>query len=358
MKIRNQIELANIVKFCSNTLARIFVKSFFLNKKYKNILNYIIGPILFIWLSYSIYHQILKQGDVQQSWDLIITATYQQNRWNLFFVIILMLVNWGIEARKWQILVNGIESIGFFHSFKAILAGQAFGFNTINRIGESLGRVIFLHEGNRIRGVVLSFVGSIAQIIVTFTMGVLSLFYMRVYILKPANQLQGLSIFWIDGLIYVIAGGVFLFTLAYFKLSVLIKMKEKIPFIAKRRFFVEKLEDFHWKELTRILSLSFVRYFVFLMQYLLLMNVFGVQIYWLDACSLMGVMFLVLAIMPTIALAELGFRGKVSLLLFGLISTNSVGIIATSAGIWLINLILPAILGTLFILGVKLFSNK
>jgi len=329
-----------------------------LNKKYKNILNYIIGPILFIWLSYSIYHQILIQVDVQQSWDLIIAATHQQNRWKLFLVILLMLVNWGIEARKWQILVYGIESIGFLRSFKAILAGQAFGFNTINRIGESFGRVVFLHEGNRIRGVVLSFVGSMAQIIVTFTMGVISLFYMRVNILNTSSQLQGLSIFWLEGLIYVITCGVLLFTLAYFKLTGLVQMIEKIPFIAKRRFFVEKLEDFHWRELTRILSLSFVRYFVFLAQYLLLMEVFGVKIYWLDACSLMGVMFLVLAIVPTIALAELGFRGKLSLLLFGLISTNSVGIIATSAGIWLINLILPAIAGTLFILGVRLFRNK
>ncbi len=329
-----------------------------MNKQYKNILNYIIGPILFIWLSYSIYHQILKQGDVQQSWDIILTATHEQNRWNLFLVVILMFVNWGIEARKWQIQVNGIESITFFHSFKAILAGQALGFNTINRIGESAGRVVFLKEGNRIRGVILSFVGSMAQIIVTFTMGVISLFYMRVYILSTTTQLQGLSIFWLEGLIYVIAIGVFLFTLAYFRLSGLIQMIEKIPFIAKRRYFIEKLEDFHWKGLTRILSLSFFRYIVFLAQYLLLMKIFGVKIYWLDACSLMGVMFLVLAIVPSVALAELGFRGKVSLLLFGLISTNAVGIIATSAGIWLINLILPAIAGTLFILGVKLFRNK
>jgi len=329
-----------------------------LNKQNKNILNYIIGPILFIWLSYSIYHQILKQGDVHQSWDLILKATQGANRWKLFLVMLLMLVNWGIEARKWQIQVSGIESIDFFQSFKAILAGQAFGFNTINRIGESLGRVVFLNEGNRIRGVVLSFVGSMAQIIVTFTMGSISLFYMRVNILNANSQLQGLSIFWLEGLIYVITGGVLLFTLAYFRLSGLVQMIEKIPFIAKRRFFVEKLEDFHWKELTRILSLSFVRYFVFLVQYFLLMEVFGVKIYWLDACSLLGVMFLVLAIVPTITLAELGFRGKVSLLLFGLLSSNSIGIIATSAGIWLINLILPAIMGTLFILGVRLFSNK
>jgi hypothetical protein len=121
---------------------------------------------------------------------------------------------------------------------------------------------------------------------------------------------------------------------------------------------VEKLEDFHWKELIRLLSLSFGRYFVFLFQYYLLLRLFQVNVYWLDAFALVGVMFLVLAIVPTIALAELGFRGKVSLLLFGLLSSNHIGIIATAAGIWIINLILPAIAGSIFILGLRFFRNK
>jgi hypothetical protein len=61
---------------------------------------------------------------------------------------------------------------------------------------------------------------------------------------------------------------------------------------------------------------------------------------------------------PTIALAELGLRGKVSLELLGLLSSNSVGIVTTAVGIWVINLLLPAIAGTLFILGFRMFKNK
>lgn len=329
-----------------------------MNKKLKNILNYLVGPLLFIWLAYSIYHQIKGQVDVQQSWNLILQAFQEEHRWKLITVIALMFVNWGIEARKWQLQIKGIESINFLNAFRQILAGQALGFNTINRIGESAGRAAFLKEGNRLRGVVLSFVGSMAQIIATFTMGVGALFYVKVVILNNTNQLSGLSGFWLDGLIYVIAGGIILFTLAYFRLAGLIELLEKIPFFAKYRFFIEKLEDFHWRELIRILFLSFGRYFVFLVQYILLLEVFNVHVFWLDACALVGVLFLVMAIVPTIALAEMGVRGKVSLLLFGLVSSNTIGIIATAGGIWLINLILPAIGGTLFILGLKLFRKN
>ncbi|MDP3393237.1 MAG: lysylphosphatidylglycerol synthase domain-containing protein [Sediminibacterium sp.] len=321
-------------------------------------MNYLLGPLLFIWLSWAIYKQIQAQTDLEQSWQTILLALNGPNNWKIVLVSLLMLVNWGIEARKWQIQVKGIERLSFLNAFKAILAGQAMGFNTINRIGEPIARAAFLKNGNKMRGAVLSIVGSMAQIIVTFAMGTLALIYMRLNILNGDRQLEGLSVFWLDALIYVIGMGILLFSLAYFKLAGLIQVLEKIPFIRKYQFFLEKLEDFHWNELIRLLSLSLVRYFVFLVQYYILLQVFDIHVFWLEAFSLVGVMFLVLGIVPTIALAELGFRGKVSLLLLGLISSNSVGIIATAAGIWLINLILPAIAGTLFILGIRIFRNK
>jgi hypothetical protein len=48
----------------------------------------------------------------------------------------------------------------------------------------------------------------------------------------------------------------------------------------------------------------------------------------------------------------------VCLQLFGLLSTNIAGIAFTAATIWIVNLIIPALAGSLFILGVKLFRSK
>jgi hypothetical protein len=44
--------------------------------------------------------------------------------------------------------------------------------------------------------------------------------------------------------------------------------------------------------------------------------------------------------------------------LFGLLSANTIGILATAAGIWIINLVIPAIAGSLLILGIRLFRNR
>jgi len=295
---------------------------------------------------------------VHQSWELIKSAFKGDQLGKMMVVIFFMFINWGIEALKWQFLISRIQDVSFVRAYRAIFSGQALAFNTLNRIGESAGRAIFLEEGNRLRGIVLSVVGSMSQIVVTFTMGLLALLYLRFHILDTSHQVEGLSIAWLDGFIYAITVGIVLFILLYFRLSGFIRSLEKIPFIAKHKFFVQKLENFHWKELTRILFLSSCRYVVFVVQYVLLLQVFNVNVSWIEAACMVSVMFLVLAVVPTIALAELGFRGKVSIQLFGLLSTNTIGIIATAAGIWIINLIIPAIAGSLFILGIRLFRNK
>lgn len=329
-----------------------------LNKRLKIFLNYVVGPVLFVWLSYSIYRQIQHQSDLAQSWNMIRSGFQGAHLEKLVLVTLLMLLSWAIEARKWQVLVRGIQTVSFWRSYKAVFSGQALGFNTLNNVGDSAGRVIFLAEGNRLRGVLLTWVGGMSQIIVIVMCGIFGLLYLRLYILDGTHSLEGLSIVWLDGLIYTTTTGIIIFILMYFRLSWLVQLLEKIPFIAKHKFFVEKLEDFHWRELTRLLFFSLFRYLVFVVQYVLLLQVFEVQVSSGTAAAMVSVMLLVLLIVPSISLAELGFRGKISLHLFGLVSANTIGIVSTVAGIWIINQVIPAIAGSLFILGVRLFRNK
>lgn len=143
----------------------------------------------------------------------------------------------------------------------------------------------------------------------------------------------------------------------YFEISWLIKVLERIPFISKFSYFIQKLEDFGWRELLKVLVISLIRYSVFVVQYLLLLQVFNVGISVVTSLWLITVMFLALAIVPTIALAELGVRGKISIFLFGIFSTNTIGIVLTASTIWLINLVAPALAGSLFVLGVKLYRK-
>ena len=334
------------------------LKALFLSRKLKIFLNYIVGPALFVWLSLSIYDQIKQQNDLHQSWQLIKDAFYGKSNWKIVLVIILMFLNYGIEARKWQILINRIENIGFWKAFKATLTGQAFALNTINRSGDFVGRILYLQEGNRLRAVALSLIGSMSQILTTFFFGFVAIASLKFSMSSQLNLLNGLNELWQNVLLITLFIGILVFTIFYYNISIFIQFVEKIPFMTRFKFLIEKLEALHWRELTRILCLSVVRYVVFIVQYVLLLRVFGMESDLLNIMMMVSVFFLVMALIPSIALAELGFRGKLSLQLFGLLSANHLGIIAAAATIWIINLIIPAIAGSALILGVRLFKNK
>ncbi|GGH76972.1 hypothetical protein GCM10011379_42620 [Filimonas zeae] len=320
-------------------------------------LNYIVGPVLFIVLTYAIYRRIQQQENLKNSWQVIQQSLRGPQQWKIWLVMALSLVNWGIEARKWQVLVQSVQKISLFRAFQAVLSGLAMTLFVPNRVGEYVGRILYMDEGNRLRSVALTLVGSVSQLVVTMVAGIGGLIYMRTYILTEGRHLEGLSEFWFDGLLYAIIVGTLLLLLVYYKLSSITVWVERIPFVSKFSYFIQNVETLHWRELTRVLSLSVCRFTVFTFQYLLLMQVFDVHISIIDGWWLICVMFLVLAIVPSIPIAELGVRGNASLQLFGLLSTNTIGIIATAAGIWSINLILPSLAGSLFILGIKLFRK-
>ncbi|MGN6616978.1 MAG: lysylphosphatidylglycerol synthase domain-containing protein [Ilyomonas sp.] len=329
-----------------------------IKQRYKILLNYIVGPLLFIVLSYSIYQKILKQPHLQQSADAMIAEFNDSKKWLLILMIILMGINWGLEARKWQILMRPVQRVSFFTAWKAVLSGLSFSLFLPNGVGEYVGRILYMREGNRLRSVPLTIVGSMSQLIVTLIAGIVGLIYLRSHILTPHKQLEGLSVFWLNGLMYAVIAGILVFLLIYFKLSWFTRWFEKIPFVYKHRLLIQSLEDFHWRELTRILILSLCRFSVFIVQYLLMLYIFSVDIYWLDAVCTTFVLFLMLAIVPTIPIADLGVRGEISIQLFGLLTKNVIGVVTAAASIWVVNLIIPALAGSLFILGIKLFRNK
>jgi hypothetical protein len=331
-----------------------------LTKRLKIFFNYCIGPILFLWLSISIYRNIMSQPNWEHSWQEIRNSFSGNEAWKPLLVILLMFFNWGIEAVKWRVLMQHIQAMSFFKSFKAILSGLSvsLALNTPNGSGEYVGRVLYITEGNRIRAVTLTFIGSLSQLLITMLLGTIGLFIQHNNFIATANHNGPFSIIWFDAIMYGSLSVSAALAVLYFKISWLVRLLERIPFVKKYSFFIQKLEEFGWRELLKVLLLSLIRYAVFVVQYLLLLQLFKVDIPPTTALWLITVMFLALAVVPTIALAELGVRGKLSIYIFGFFSVNTLGIVFTATTIWLINLVVPALAGSLFILGIKLFRNK
>jgi uncharacterized membrane protein YbhN (UPF0104 family) len=326
------------------------------NKNIKLLVNYGLGPLLFLWLSWSIYQQLIHQPNLNSTIDRLWASFKGPDAWKIWTALLLVLVNWGLEAVKWQILLKPLEQISITKAIKAILAGVAFSINTPNRIGEYGGRVLYVKDGHRWQAVSLTIAGSLSQLIVTLAAGVAGL----LALLSQPSLLQSSAVhaLWVQALLYgTIAVTVFLCVL-YFKLSWLVKWLKKIPRGNNFLKHIAVIENLDVRFLLRVIGLSLLRYIVFVIQFILLLQLFIGSINTGIACMMVSIVYLVLAIIPTIALAEIGIRGKVSLLLFGMITTNTLGIVAATLAIWCINLIIPAIIGTILFASLKIFSDK
>ncbi len=329
-----------------------------LNKNIKIILNYVVGPLLFCLLAYSIYHQIQRQPNWKDSFLQIIRAFDSTDIWKLMAVCFFMLLNWGLEARKWQLVIRRIQPISWIQALKAIFTGTTLAFFTPNRMGEYIGRVLYIEEGKRIKAVSLTIVCSMAQLLVTIVLGIAGVIFIRQELLIKEGAGSSV-IFWMNLVLYISIPVAVILTLFYFKLSWVVRWVEKIPFIEKFTNYIRVLDNFEASTLLSILSLSVLRYGVFVIQYYWLFDVFKVELNEWQVFWSVSVVFLVLAIVPSIALlTELGVRWQTSIEVIRLFSTNVVGILATSLAIWMINLVIPALVGSLLILNIRLFNLK
>ena len=324
------------------------------NKTIKIFLNYFLGPALFVGLSFSIFQQIRHQPHLTQSWQEIKAGFTSYKVLYLLFAVVLIFVNWGIETWKWRLLVGSVRPLSFFKAYKAVLSGVSFSIALPNRIGEYIGRMMYQPEGGRLKTISLAIVGSLAQLLVTLLFGIIGLIALKKQLLIAYPQFVIWYQFILYGLIFLLA----LIALFYFEVSAVVRFFSRWLNSHRFLYLVEALQNFNVSFLAKIFLLSSLRYLVFMVQYIILFHFFNVEVSALTIVPVMSVVFLALAVIPSIALIEVGLRGEVSLRLMGLFSMNSLGIGLTSVTVWFINLIIPAIVGTLFLLNVKLLSKN
>ncbi len=336
----------------------IFEHMFRMNKNIKKFFNYVLGPLLGVWLFYSLYKQVKDQPDLQNSLELIKHAPFGEQAWKFWLVIILAFVNWGLEAKKWQVLMKKLQPLNYWVALKGVLAGVTLSLNTPNRIGEYGGRVLYVNDGNRLKSVSLSIAGSICQLTITVLMGCGGLLFLLNTDHTNESTVIGLSFFWIKVLLVLSICGAFMLLLFLFRLSWIIKLFDRIPSFSKYIRYVSVLIELTPKLLLRLLSLSLLRYLVFVIQYIFLLQVMQVQVIWLIEFWLISILYLIMAIVPSFAIADLGIRGKFSTELLSLYSTNTIGILASTFGVWIINLFIPALAGSYFIIRKRIFKES
>lgn len=299
-----------------------------------------------------IYREVqLKDQDTDLSFGISVLADHLHI---LFILISMMMLNWGLEAYKWRILVKPIEQISHWKSLKAVFSGITIALFTPNRVGEYGGRVFHLKKADRIDAVLLTIVGSYAQLVVTLVTGILAtIFYLPTYVgLGPVSPMQ----YNLIGLLML--GLTILLVILFLNTRLLTTIINWLPIPEKYRHYSKVFEYHSSATLWKVFLASLGRYIVFTAQFFLLLQLFDVEIDYLNAMMMISMTYFVMTAVPTIAITELGVRGSMAVYFIGMLSANLKSIFMASSMLWLINLAVPALIGVLFIFQLRFFRKS
>jgi uncharacterized membrane protein YbhN (UPF0104 family) len=301
-----------------------------------------------LWLVHS---KLTANGDLKDFIKLISGIPKIEIFVVLGIVFFLMLINWLIEAIKWKMLIRKIEPLTLWRATESVFCGLTWAIFTPNRIGEYGGRVFFLSPKRRIIGVVAMAVGNIAQLVLKNIFGAISI-CIFVYRFTPINSVL-FSALCLLATVFVLFFVIFYFNIKWVN-GILLSMK----FTRKYKKFYALLARYKKLELLKILLLSMARYTIFSIQYFIvfLWLIPGIKL--VDVCMLINILFFVQSFLPSLDLLDIGTKSLTGVFFFQYVTNQNVAVVACIASIWLINIIIPAILGSYFVFKLNFFGSS
>ena len=295
--------------------------------------------IVFLCLYYLKSTLDYKMNDID--WDSVydvISLNYQL----LVVVIILVPINWGIEALKWKWILKDTQNLSWGRSVKSVLSGVAMSIITPNGVGEYGGRMFGINRSKRSQALFYNGFLSISQLLTTIVFGLFGLLLISKSFSLPFSNTMQLII-----IVVLISYGFWLYFTSKFSFwfikSILQKYNLNIVYEISRNLRLQ------------VLLLSILRYIVFCSQYYLLIICFKYDADIIETFSSIAFVYLCTVILPTGWFSGFIVRGSVSYFVFqSVLNSGEFGLVASSL-LWLINLLLPALAGLYYIKSFKLF---
>jgi|TARA_B100000497_G_scaffold87245_1_gene97287 hypothetical protein len=306
--------------------------------QYTNI--YTVLKWFFSILSCLFFYQSINELDWDSHFIPLFKSAFETYPFHFILVFLMVIVNWNFEALKFKILLKS-KSISRTRIFFTVLGGMAISNFTPARSGEYIGRSLLLRGVHPIRVTIATVAGNLAQVLMTYSIGLLSIFVVYVFF-DFYDQ-------WADQTSYILAIILCLFLSLFILLSKRIIKKLSIILPSKISSFFKLVQHYNFSVYGRVVILSFFRYCVFSAQLFILLQLFSNFSLPHNLIWLVPVAFLLQSIVPIPAISDIGVRVGVCGLLFGDYISN-ISLVQSVTCLWAINLILPGVIGAIFLL--------
>ncbi len=255
-------------------------------------------------------------------------------------ILVLAFVNWNAEAQKFKLLIAGEVQLSNLRAFLTILGGMAISNLTPARTGEYIGRGLLLKKLHPIKVVIATVAGNIAQVLMTYSLGLLCIGAALVFTDFGGELTQNSKLGYVAFVFAVII--VFILNVK----RILPWVKSKLPNkLAKTLNLIKKYDK---KLYSKVVIIAFMRYVAFALQFYLLLQLFSDFALPVSALIFVPIAYLMQSLVPVPAVSDIGVRVAVSQMLFGAFLTDN-AILQAVTCLWFINLILPGLLGTVYL---------
>ena len=143
--------------------------------KSKKTISFLLKIAIVAFALFFLYEQITSKSSFEDFDIDKIVIQLKKNYFLIVLVVLMMFINWFLESLKWRALISKIEKISIKRSLRAIFSGITVSAFTPNRVGEYGGRVFCLEKGDRIKSVLITVIGSMAQLTTTIVFGLIGI---------------------------------------------------------------------------------------------------------------------------------------------------------------------------------------
>ncbi|MCB0665456.1 MAG: flippase-like domain-containing protein [Saprospiraceae bacterium] len=315
------------------------------------ILTIAIKVVVLLVFLYLLYFSFARQKELTALFTEFTKQLNTDRLIYLLFALLLVYANWWLEALKWQKLLVPILPIPFLKAFKSVLIGVTSSIFTPNRVGEYLGRVITIETKYQLAAMTALGFSSLIQLIFLCVLGIGGANYLiwHSYPIPFGNTLT-----WILVILLPITS---ILLLKYAK-NLYRYLKSKLGHLWPKL----------WSQLDYILRLPFgyfgqviiltgIRISVYVLQYWLLLQFFQIDVPEDLAVATILLGYFIQSGLPLPSFFALIARGEITLFLWNFFAVNELSILAASYGLWVINVVLPALVGMIYVMKIKVKSS-
>ncbi|KIA82628.1 lysylphosphatidylglycerol synthase domain-containing protein [Flavobacterium sp. AED] len=303
--------------------------------KAKQFLVLIIKVLIVGGAFYFIYNQLANNDKLDWQKFLVLFKKNQSVE-GISFILLLSVLNRFFEILKWQNLVGFFHKITLGEATKQVLGALTAGLFTPNGVGEYAGKALFFEKKDTKKVIFLNLICNGIQMILTVIFGVFGLLYFNaqynVITPKTVALLFGLLI-----LVFLVSFLLKKFTIKGYSIERLIHKINEIP------------KPIHQKNI----FLAICRFLVFSHQYYFLFLAFDVDMPYLTVIATITSVYFLASSLPTFQFLDFAVKGSVAVYFFGILGVNEWIVIFVTTLMWFLNVVLPVVIGSYYVLNFK-----